>query len=755
MANELTLTTPISDVADILPVLKAEEPPLDPFSHAYMSSVGESHFVRLARAIYAGWATMPAIIAEDDLIVGRMAGRSIGGFSFGSGISCDTGYAEELMQEHPDRKEELKRIVEFWRDKTVGSHIHWAEDEGYLSGQNVYWAGWGGHAILDFTRILESGTDGLRERIRNAMYNDEDDDDGEKQLFRKSLLMMCDAIGVFAQNYAQKAHEMALEETRAKRKRELEEIAEICSRVPQKGASSFKEALQTFWFIHLLDGNDSPGRFDQYMYPYYKRDVDNHAITQEEAQSLLDHLWKRFNDVRSWNLCVGGLKPDGADGTNDLTFMCMEATRRCQKVAPNLSLRLHKDSPDEVWMKAIEVIETGVGMPALYNDDVLVPAMMRYGITEEDARDYAMNGCSQVDIQGKSHMGLEDGEVNLLKCLELALNNGFDPLHERQIGPKTFRLSSLRIETRDNFQSFDDVVTAYKQQVKYATMRVCNVANIVQKAHAETSPNLFRSLFIDDCIEKGINFKAGGPRYNHGQILTQGIANTADALAVIKKLVFEEEKITMDELMDAMKNDFPDEQFRQMLINGAPKYGNDDDYVDSIAEEIVDHFYTELNKHKTWRGGTYGGGSIVFVRAVSFGSKVGATPDGRRARTILADSVGPTRGLDKNGPTSMFKSVAKTPQVLAQSTYLLNVKFTPSVLRENKEKVIALFKTYFAEGGQQIQVNVVDRETLLKAKSDPDSYRNLVVRVGGFSAYFTQLSNELQDCIIARTEHEM
>ncbi|MAE18512.1 hypothetical protein CMK12_06200 [Candidatus Poribacteria bacterium] len=358
---------------------------------------------------------------------------------------------------------------------------------------------------------------------------------------------------------------------------------------------------------------------------------------------------------------------------------------------------------------------------------------------------YAMNGCSQVDIQGRSHMGLADSEVNLLKCLELTLNNGFNPLRGRQITPKT----------GDNFQSFDDLISAYKKQVEYATMRVCRAANIVQKAHAETSPNLFRSLFIDDCIKKGINFKDGGPRYNHGQILTQGIGNTADSLAAIKKLVFEEKRISMTELMDAMKNDFPDEQFRQILINGVPKYGNDDDYVDAFAREIVDYFYTELNKHQTWRGGIYGGGSIVFTRAASFGSNVRASPDGRRARTILADSVGPTRGQDKNGPTAMFKSVAKTPQALAQSTHLLNVKFTPSMLRKSKEKVIALFKTYFAEGGQQIQVNVVDKETLWKAKSDPDGYRNLVVRVGGFSAYFTQLSHEHQDCIIARTEQEM
>ncbi|HIE28392.1 TPA: glycyl radical protein [Candidatus Poribacteria bacterium] len=716
---------------------------IDPFSYAYMNSVGEAHEVRLARAIYAQWSTTPAVIDDTDLIVGRMTdGHSIAGFNFGGGVTCNTGYAEQLIQEHPDRKEEIEAIVQFWRDKTVDSHIHWAEDEQYLSGQNIYWAGWGGHAILDFTRILAGGTCALRERIRNAMTMTADE---KKLSFHKSLLIMCDAIDAFAQNYAETAQKMALEETDAKRKRELEEIAKICSRAPHYGASSFREALQTFWFIHLLDGTDSPGRFDQYMFPYYKKDIENDDITKDEAQSLIDHLWQRFNEVRSWNLCVGGLKPDGTDGTNDLTYMCLEATRRCQKIAPNLSLRLHQNSPDELWMKALEVIATGVGMPALYNDDILIPAMMRYGITEEDARDYAMNGCSQIDIQGKSHMGLEDGEVNLLKCLELALNNGFDPLTKQQIGPKT----------GDKFESFDDVMKAYKKQVEYATMRVCNAANIVQQAHAETSPNLFRSLFVDDCIDEGMDFKAGGPRYNHGQILTQGIANTADSLAVIKKLVFEEKSVSMAGLMAALQNNFPDEKFRQRLINEVSKYGNDDGYVDSIAQEIVAHFYTELNQHRTWRGGTYGGGSIVFTRAVSFGRHVGATPDGRRAYTILVDSVGPTRGLDRNGPTAMLKSVARTPQILAQSTYLLNMKFTPSVLRSNKEKVMALLKTYFKEGGQQVQVNVVDRKTLLRAKADPDNYSNLVVRVGGFSDYFTQLSHELQEDIIARTEHEV
>jgi pyruvate formate-lyase/glycerol dehydratase family glycyl radical enzyme len=560
-------------------------------------------------------------------------------------------------------------------------------------------------------------------------------------------LIVCDGIDAFALNYAKSALDMLENETNEKRLRELTTIAYHCSYIPKQGARTFPEALQSFWFIHLLDGNDSPGRFDQFMFPYYQRDIGSGNLTKDDAQNWIDHLWKRFNDTRSWNVCVGGLRSDGSDGTNELTFMALEATRRIKKVAPNLSLRLHKDSPFDLWKKAVEVIETGVGMPALYNDDVFIPALMRYGISEEDARDYAMNGCSQVDIQGKSHIGLEDGEINLLKCLELALHDGFDPNTNHQTG--------LHTGNARDFSNFDQVWQAYVAQVEYFNKRATDSANRVQKAHAETSPNLFRSLFIQDCIEKGKNFKSGGPKYNHGQILTQGITNTADSLAVIKKLVFEEKRISIDELLDAIDRDFPDESLRQLLIHEVPKFGNDDDYVDSIAEKVVDHFYRHLNTYKTWRGGIYGGGSIVFTRAVSFGGKVGATPDGRKAHTPLADSVGPSQGRDLHGPTAVFNSVAKVPQVLAQSAYVLNIKFTPRIVRDDMDKVISLFQTYFSKGGQQIQVNVVDKETLTRAKEHPEQYEGLVVRVGGFSGYFRNLSPAQQDDVIARTEHSI
>jgi formate C-acetyltransferase len=719
---------------------------IDPFSAAYLSSDSACHPMRLAEALRHFWTEMPVQIEPDDLLVGRTQSGGVGGFSFGAGIFCDEALAEKLKKQFPDWTAHLSALVDFWKSREPRSRQRYPANEHLMSDQNVYWAGWGGHTVLGFSEILAKGTQGLRIKIQQ--FN-ADEPDSDKKAFRTALLIICDGIDAFAQNYANRARELAATETQSNRKAELRTLAERCTNVPRNPARSFAEALQAFWFIHLLDGADSPGRFDQYLFPYYQRDVAAGILTPDVAQTWLDHLWKRFNDTRSWNLCVGGLRPDGSDGTNDLTFMALEATRRTQKVAPNLSLRFcfdpaNPDSNQKLWQKALEVIETGVGMPALYNDNQVIPALLRYGIPETDARNYAMNGCSQVDIQGMSHMGLEDGELNLLKCLELALHNGFDPLTGTQLGPKTGDPNLL--------VQFKDVWQAYTAQVEFFTQRMLHAANIVQQAHAETSPNLFRSLFVEDCIEKGQDFKAGGPRYNHGQILTQGIANTADSLAVIQKLVFQERRFRLETLVEALDQDFPDESFRQMLLKAAPKFGNDHPMVDSLAAQIIQHFFTYLNTFRTWRGGIFGGGSSVFVRGVSFGAKTGATPDGRKARTPLADSVGPVQGRDVNGPTAMFNSVARIPQVLSQATYVLNVKFTPQVIRANREKIIALFQTYFRNGGQQIQVNVVDAATLRQAKFHPETFQGLIVRVGGYSDFFVRLSPQHQADILARTE---
>jgi len=719
---------------------------VDPFSNAYLSGNSPSPTIRLAEAQRHFRASMPVQIEPDDLLVGRMQSGGVGGFSFGAGIFCDELFAEKLKNQFPEWTAYLSALVDFWKSLEPRSRMQFPTDEHLMNDQNVYWAGWGGHTVLGFTEILAQGTRGLRTKIQHFNAAEADSD---KKAFRTALLLICDGIDAFAQNYAVRARELAATETHSNRKTELLAIAERCAQVPQNPARSFAEALQSFWFIHLLDGTDSPGRFDQYLFPYYQHDLAAGILTPVAAQAWLDHLWKRFNDTRSWNLCVGGLRPDGSDGTNALTFMALEATRRIQKVAPNLSLRFYADpanpqSNHKLWQKALEVIETGVGMPALYNDNQVIPALMRYGIPEHDARNYAMNGCSQVDIQGMSHMGLEDGELNLLKCLELALHSGFDPLTRTQIGPET---GDPKL-----FDCVEAVWQAYTTQVEYFTRRLIDAANIVQQAHAETSPNLFRSLFVQDCIEKGVDFKAGGPRYNHGQILTQGIANTADSLAVIQKLVFQDRRFSLETLIEALDQDFPDTAFRQLLLKGAPKFGNDHPVVDEFAAKIIEHFFTHLNTYRTWRGGIFGGGSSVYVRGVSFGAKTGATPDGRKARTPLADSVGPAQGRDVNGPTAMFNSVARIPQVLSQATYVLNVKFTPQILRAHREKIIALFQTYFRKGGQQIQVNVVDAAVLRQARLQPEAYPGIIVRVGGYSDYFTRLSPQHQEDILMRTD---
>jgi pyruvate-formate lyase len=716
----------------------------DAFSWGYLSCPSPHHVRRLAQAREAYWRVLPPVIEPEDLLVGRLPARpAVAGYSFGSGIWVHRDTADELAREHREWAAHLEALAAHWESWTPGSRVHLPEGESARGNQHVYWAGgWGGHAVLGYEEVLAEGTEGLR---RAVLSRQTAETDPEKIAFREALLVICDGIDGFAQNYAQAAVDLAAREHDSARHAELMAIAARATQVPRFGARTFPEALQSLWFLHVLDEADSPGRVDQFLLPYYQDDLAAGRLTREEAQVWTDHLWRRFAEHRSWNVCVGGVRPDGSDGTNDLTYLALEAARRSGQVAPNLSLRLHRDSPPELWAKAVEVIATGIGMPALYNDDVLVPALMRYGIPEEEARDYALNGCSQVDIQGRSHMGLEDGELNLLKCLELALHDGFDPVGKQQLGPHT--------GDPRTFADFEQLWQAYTAQVEHFTACLTAASNAWQQAYAETSPSLLRSLLVEDCAERGLDLKAGGPRYNHGQILTQGIANTADALMALRKLVFEERRMAMAELLAALEADLPDASVRSMLLRGAPKFGNDEEEVDALAARLVEHFYRHLATYPTWRGGSFGGGAIVFTRAITFGANVGATPDGRHAGTPLADSVGAAQGRDRQGPTALLHSVARAPQGLALCAYVLNVKFSPATLQEHPEKVAALFRTYFQEGGQQLQVNVVDREALLAAQAQPELHQNLIVRVGGFSGSFVRLSAELQADVIARTEH--
>lgn len=721
----------------------------EPFARKYMELEGKSAGYRIAASLKDGWRHMPLTSKPGAMLVGHPWRRSVVGFNFGAALYCDEGLARQWMQtaDSAEVKNQLCSIVTYFGDKTTHSVFAGSvtEEDKKGSGMRVFWAGgWGGHTLLDYDLVLTHGISGIRNMI--LKYQKTYQDDASAYQWYESLLLVCDAICIMAERFADFASEHAKRSHSSEERERLIKIADVCRRVPLNPAETWHEALQAFWFIYVFDGIDSPGRFDQYMYPYYKRSIESGEMSRGEARCLLEELWVMFHEVRAWNLCIGGQTPDGRDSTNELSYLILDIAEKFQFPTPNLTMRCHKGTPDALWSKACKVIATGIGMPALYNDEVVIPAMMRFGVTLEDARDYAMNGCNQIDIQGKSHMGLEDGEFNLLKCVELALFNGYCHYSETQIGPHTGRA--------ETFSCFEEFMQAYKTQVEYFTDKMTNISNVFQKVYAETAPDPIRSLLVKDCIAKGRNFKSGGPRYNHGQILTQGIANAGNSLFNIKKLVFEEKRIEMSQLKEILLDNFEGHEVLRQLMCNTAKYGNDHEEVDGMTTDILEHFFKELMKYGTFRGGRFGGGSSVFVRGPEFGLRVGATPDGRRKGEPLADSVGPTQGTDRLGPTAVLNSIAKIDNTLALSGYVLNIKFSRMGFGNSDTlfKFKHLVKTFFQNGGQQIQVNVVDSDTLRQARKYPEKYSDLIVRVGGFSTYFTTLSTELQDEIISRTE---
>lgn len=722
----------------------------EPFAKTFMKMEGQHQALRIASGIKSAVEAVNVTLKPEEVIVGNLLERSIVGYSFGAGISVDSGLAQEWIKGEEDESivREIEGILKYFKGHNTIQKIRdsQTEVEKKCGGMRVFWAGeWGGHTLLDYKILLQQGTAGLKsivtERMKTAVEKAEVD-------WLNSLIIICEALELLAEKYADKAREMQSTAKSEKERTALKEIENLCRRVPRLPASSWREALQSFWFAFVFDGVDSPGRFDQYMYPYFKKSLDSGEMSKNEVQSLLEKLWLHFEKVRAWNLCVGGQTAEGKDATNELTYMILDAAKKYKFEAPNLTMRCHKDTPERLWDKALEVINTGIGMPALYNDEVVIPALQRFGIPLEDSRDYAMNGCNQIDIQGKSYMGLEDGELNLLKCLELALNRGKCRLTGEKLGPDTGDPAS--------FESFEQVMEAYKTQVNYFTKMLTDVANKSQRVYAEHGPNPFRSLLVSDCIKNAKDFRAGGPRYNHGQVLTEGIANTADSLAAIKRFVFDEKLLTMDSLLEALDKNFEGfESLRRSLQTKGNFYGNDEEQVDSIAAEVVNHFFTELMKYRTYRGGIYGGGCSTFTRCPAFGKLVAATPDGRFSMTPVADSAGASQGMDKKGPTALLNSVSKVDLSLALSGYVVNIKFQKSMFNDENTyaKLKFLFKTYFKNGGQQLQINVLDTEELRKAKENPEKYKNLVVRVGGFSAYFVDLDKDLQQDIIARTSH--
>lgn len=630
-----------------------------------------------------------------------------------------------------------------------------------------------GHTVLD-DKIYRKGFLDFKQEASDALgrldyLNDPDAYDKQEEL--KAIIICADALIRFAERHAERARDLAARETDRERKAELERIAQICLHVPAHAPRDFWEALQYYWFVHLgvtteLNTWDAfnPGHLDQHLYPFYAKGIEEGSLTREQAEELLQCLWIKFNnqpappkvgvtaaesstytDFAQINL--GGVKEDGSDAVSELTYLLLDVVEEMRLLQPSASIQVSKKNPDRFIKRAAKIIRTGFGQPSAFNADLIVQELVRQGKSLADARKGGTSGCIESGAFGKENYNLT-GYFNMSKVLEITLNNGVDPRTGKRIG----------LETGDpsRFASFDDLFAAYEKQL----MRFINIKvrgnNVVERLFASYMPCPFLSMVIDDCIAKGKDYHNGGARYNSTYIQGVGLGTITDAMTAIKHNVFDCRTVKMEDLLAALHNDFEgSERLRQMLLNQTPKYGNDDEAADGVMVRLFDAYFSAVEGRHNTKGGEYHINMLPTTVHVYFGSVIGATPDGRKAGQPLSEGVSPVQGADRRGPTAVLKSVAKMDHARTGGT-LLNQKFSPALLKDDAglENLVHLIRTYFKLDGHHIQFNVVDAATLRAAKKNPEQHRDLIVRVAGYSDYFCDLSEALQDEIIARTEHE-
>jgi len=761
-------------------------------TQSYMQTEGEPIVTRRAKAFKNILEYLPVTIRDEELIVGSNTKRPRSCQVFPE-FSFDWLESEFDTMEHrsadpfyisDETKKVLHEVYKYWKGKTTSElatsylapETKTAMEHNIFTPGNYFYNGVG-HVTVKYDKVLSVGYKGILEEIRaeKAKQNVGDADFNTKRAFLDAAEMSCEAVITYARRYARLALEILEKETDENRKRELAIIARNCSRVPENGASNFYEACQSFWFVQMLlqvesSGHSiSPGRFDQYMYPYYKKDIESGEITKEFAQELLDCIWVKLNDLNKirdaasaegfagyslfQNLIAGGQNIYGEDATNDLSYMCLEATLHVMLPAPSMSIRVWNKSPHDFLIKAAKVTRTGVGLPAYYNDEVIIPSLLSRGLTIEDARDYGIIGCVEPQKAGKTWGWHDAAFFNMCRVLELTFSNGRDT-DGTQVG-----IASGNIDT---FKTFDDFFEAYKKQMKYCISLLVNADNAIDVAHAERCPLPYLASMVDDCIKRGKTPEQGGAIYNFTGPQGFGIANVADSMFAIRTLVFERQKYTLHEIKDALDNNFGLDggenaqkyaAIREDILS-LDKYGNDDDNVDMLARRAAYTYTKQIQDFKNPRGGQFQAGLYPVSANVPLGAQTGATPDGRYAHKPVADGVSPSAGFDTHGPTASANSVAKLDHGIASNGTLFNMKFHPSALEGDSglESFVALVRGYFDQKGSHMQFNVVSRETLRDAQKNPDKYRSLVVRVAGYSALFTTLSKSLQDDIINRTE---
>ncbi len=824
------ITRLVDHLYEKMPVIESARAKL--ITESYQATEGKPMITRRAEAFAHILRHIPIIIRDEELIVGSSTIAPRGcqtypEFSYQwledeldtvETRSADPFYIAE------ETKQELREVHKYWKGKTTSElatsymapEAIKAIEHNIFTPGNYFYNGVG-HVTVKYEEVLAIGYEGIMAKAQAELDRCQvgDHDYARRSHFLSAVILSCQAVMEYAQRYAALAEKMAAECSDPVRRNELEVIALNCSHVPARGAGSFYEACQSFWFVQQLlqlesSGHSiSPGRFDQYMYPYYKRDLDNGNITREFAQELMDCIWVKLNDLNKCrdaasaegfagyslfqNLIAGGQNKDGEDVTNDLSIMCIQASMHVQLPQPSLSVRVWNGTPHEFLIKAAELTRTGIGLPAYYNDEVIIPALQNRGLSLEDAREYNIIGCVEPQKAGKTDGWHDAAFFNMCRPLELVFSNGMDK--GEQVGIATGDVTEMT--------TFEEFYDAYKKQMDYFISLLVNADNAIDVAHAERCPLPFLSCMVDDCIKRGISVQEGGAVYNFTGPQGFGIANMADSLYAVRQLVYRDKKVSMEEYKEALLWNYgkgidsetaadmtasilkemerqgraidesavksvletvmtmkPSEdqkaRFEEIhhMIDEVPKFGNDIPEVDYFARDVAYTYTRPLQNYKNPRGGQFQAGLYPVSANVPLGGQTGATPDGRYAHTPVADGVSPSAGKDVNGPTAAANSVARLDHFIVSNGTLFNQKFHPSALagREGLEKFTALIRSYFDQKGMHMQFNVVDRDTLLDAQKNPEKYKHLVVRVAGYSALFTTLSRSLQDDIIRRTE---
>lgn len=688
-------------------------------------------------------------------------------------------------------KEQLREIAPFWQNNNLRARgeallpeeVRVFMETGVFGMEGKLNAG-DAHLAVNYERILKDGLRGYEKRVKEykAALDLTNPDNIDKYCFYNAVLIVLKAVRNFANRYSVLAKDLAEKELNQERKIELLEISRICSKVPYEPAETFQEAVQSVWFIQLIlqiesNGHSlSYGRFDQYMYPYYDRDIKNGTIKESEALELLTCLWIKtltINKVRSQahtlssagspmyqNVTIAGQTTDKKDAVNDLSFLVLKSVAQTRLTQPNLTVRYHKNINKHFLDECVEVMRLGFGMPALNNDEIIIPSFMDWQVKEEDAYNYSAIGCVETAVPGKwGYRCTGMSYINFPRMLLCTMNNGVDLTSNKRFTKGYGYFTEM--------ESYEELLKAWDKTIREITRYSVIVENVIDKASERDVPDILCSALTDDCIARGKTIKEGGAVYDFISGLQVGIANMADCLAAIKKLVYEEKKITRQELWNAILDDFSspkNKKIQEMLIREAPKYGNDDDYVDQLIVEAYDSYIEEIEKYPNTRYNRGPIGGIRYAGTSSISANVGqgmstmATPDGRNAFEPLAEGCSPAHNSDKNGPTAVFKSVSKLRTNKITGGVLLNQKMTPQMLstEENRQKLELLIKTFFNRlHGYHVQYNIVSKETLIDAQKHPEKHKDLIVRVAGYSAFFNVLSKKTQDDIIGRTEQSL